>query len=285
MTLINKLNELLGNDAGLTKSGLTKAVAEGKLPQRDAKDLGTSGAFIPSMYTGNPMAEARKKLGNKIASIENKIANTGAGAEAQPVHQKSVKAKGKAKKPKEGKKGAGKITKKFVKLPRSSSVFNTIRSYDALGKVSNIAVVDYTATANDYRGELIEQFKSEGKKVNVETFAINQSHASVNKQLSAIKQGTNGQKFDAVNMPIICEMKYSDLETELGIANVTADTLESRREEILDSMAQNDDYKLQHDSINIIESLIKDETPVYVADNSEEDGFNLYSLAKGSEIV
>lgn len=279
MTLINKLNELLGNDSGLTKTGLTKALAEGKLPQRDAKDLGTSGAFIPSMYTGNPMASARKKLEHKIASIENKIAET------QPVTTKSVKAKGKAKKPKDGKKGSGKFTRQFVKLPRSSSIFNTIRSYDALGKVSNIAVVDYTETANDYKGELIEQFKAEGRKVHVETFAINQSQLSVNKQLNVIKQGTNGQKFDAVNMPVVYEMKYSDLESELGITNVTADNLDSRREEILDSMAQNEDYQLQHDSIKTIEALVEDETPVYIANNKEEDGFNLYRLAKGSETV
>lgn len=279
MTYINKTTELSGKEASSNKTGTTKVLPEGKLPQRNAKDLGTSGAFLPSMYTGNAMAKAKQKIETATANVDTK------------------KTKTKSKKPKEGKTGAPKLSKKSIKIPISSGICSKTRRNEGAGVISNIAVIDYFNGNNDlktstnptnrsdisYLEEIMEEYIAKGaNNIHIERFDIKGDENTLREKIDIIKKGTNGQKFNAVNMSISCDMSYSNIESELGVTDVTPDNLASKRDEILNAMSTNEDYRNSYKTIAKIEELIKDGTPVYVASGNGETDFNLFSLAKGS---
>lgn len=154
------------------------------------------------------------------------------------------------------------------------------------GSMKEIGIkLDIDTTYDLAHGDLVNEYiKNGGQNIKTQRLEARDSVDVTSKRLEAI-ENKEYWDYDALNISMSVGMKYSDIESELGVKGVTPENLAEKRDEIVKSLSTNPEYEDTYKAIRSIENIVKDDTAVYIAAGNESDEFNLLTLAKGSVSV
>lgn len=195
--------------------------------------------------------------------------------------------------------GMSQVKKMTQKDHPDGPLYADIYKNEIENKPSIVAVVDkYTGDQKEngilidddekpdiYHGDLVTEYiKSGGKNITTQRIDAKETTETLSKRLKSVADGEY-QDFDAVNISLACNIKYSDVAQTLGVDGVTPATLADKRSEIIYGLATTEGYNDIYQSIRHIDKIVKNGTPVYIAAGNESDSFNALTLAKGSVSV